>query len=27
MSTKDANSPLNPGEGATIVGKKKLQFK
>ena len=27
MSTKDANSPLKPGEGATIVGKKKLQFK
>ena len=27
MSTRDANSPLNPGEGATIVGKKKLQFK
>ena len=27
MSTRDANSPLKPGEGATIVGKKKLQFK
>jgi hypothetical protein len=27
LSTKDANSPLKPGEGATIVGKKKLQFK
>ena len=27
MSTRDANLPLNPGEGATIVGKKKLQFK
>jgi hypothetical protein len=27
LSTKDANSPLKPGEGATVVGKKKLQFK
>ena len=27
MSTRDANSPLKPCEGATIVGKKKLQFK
>lgn len=27
LSTKNANSPLKPGEGATIVGKKKLQFK
>ena len=27
LSTKDANSPLKPGEGATIVGKKKMQFK
>ena len=27
MSTKDANSPLKSGEGATMVGKKKLQFK
>lgn len=27
LSTRDANSPLKPGEGATIVGKKKLQFK
>jgi hypothetical protein len=27
LSTKDANSSLKPGEGATIVGKKKLQFK
>lgn len=27
ISTKDANKPLKPGEGATIVGKKKMQFK
>lgn len=27
LSTRDANSPLKPGEGATKVGKKKLQFK
>ena len=27
MSTKDAASDLKPGEGATKVGKKKLQFK
>lgn len=26
-STRDANSPLKSGEGATMVGKKKLQFK
>jgi hypothetical protein len=26
ISTRDANSPLKPGEGATIVGKKKLKF-
>ena len=27
LSTKDANKSLKPGEGATIVGKKKMQFK
>jgi hypothetical protein len=27
LSTRDANKPLKPGEGATIVGKKKMQFK
>ena len=27
LSTKDANSPLKPGDGATMVGRKKLQFK
>ena len=27
LSTRDANSPLKPSEGATVVGKKKLQFK
>jgi hypothetical protein len=27
LSTRNANSPLKPGEGATIVGKKKMQFK
>lgn len=27
LSTRDASSPLKPGEGATIVGKKKMQFK
>ena len=27
LSTRDANSPLKPKEGATIVGKKKLRFK
>ena len=27
LSTKNANSPLKPGEGATMVGRKKLQFK
>lgn len=27
LSTRDANSPLKPGEGATVVGNKKLQFK
>lgn len=27
LSTRDANSPLKPGEGATKVGKKKLQFR
>ena len=27
LSTKDANAPLKPGEGATKVGKKKMQFK
>lgn len=27
LSTRDANKPLKPGEGATKVGKKRLQFK
>jgi hypothetical protein len=27
LSTRDASSPLKPGEGATVIGKKKLQFK
>lgn len=27
LSTKDANKPLTPGEGATKVGKKRFQFK
>jgi len=27
LSTRDASTPLKPGEGATKVGKKKLQFK
>jgi hypothetical protein len=27
LSTKDANKPLTPGEGATKVGKKRMQFK